>query len=140
MYDKSIIAYKVTPRIDLELVLDTVKLATCKVPKYQRGKFILHSDQGWHFTTPTYQNLLKENNITQSISARGSSVDNVPIESFFSALKAECIYLDTNLKYKDIDTKIDNYIDYYNNERLQEKIKELTPLEYRELTPDCVFF
>ena len=83
---------------------------------------------------------LKENDIIQSISARGSSVDNVPIESFFSALKSECIYLIKDLRVNDIDETIDKFIEYYNNERLQEKIKELTPLEFRVLTLNSVFF
>ena len=117
-----------------------------KQNKWQKVKIpnntnlILHSDQGWHFTNIAYINLLSKNNITQSISAKGSSVDNVPIESFFSTLKSECIYLIKNLKVKDIDETIDNFIEYYNNERLQEKIKELTPLEFRELTLNSVFF
>jgi transposase InsO family protein len=87
-----------------------------------------------------YQILLKQHNITQSISAKGSSVDNVPIESFFSALKSECIYLIKNLKVKEIDQTINNYINYYNNERLQEKIKELTPFQFRESTLNSIFF
>ena len=140
MYDKSIIAYTISKFIDLKLVLNTVQKAINKVPFEQRQNLILHSDQGWHFTNIAYINLLKENNIIQSISAKGSSVDNVPIESFFSTLKSECIYLIKNLKVKDIDETIDKFIEYYNNERLQEKIKELTPLEFRELTLNSVFF
>lgn len=133
MYDKSIIAYKTSSFIDLRLVLDTVKEAIAKVPHSQRKELILHSDQGWHFTNPTYIELLKTNSITQSISYKGSSVDNVPIESFFSCLKSECIYLIKNLCKDEIDKIIDNFIYYYNNERLQEQIKELTPIEYRSL-------
>ena len=140
MYDKSIIAYNVSKFIDLKLVLETVQKAIDKVPFEQRQNLILHSDQGWHFTNIAYINLLKKNNIIQSISAKGSSVDNVPIESFFSTLKSECIYLIKNLKIKDIDETIDEFIEYYNNERLQEKTKELTPLEFRELTLNSVFF
>lgn len=140
MYDKSIIAYTISRFIDLKLVLDTIQKATDKVPFEQRPNLILHSDQGWHFTNIAYINLLKQNNITQSISAKGSSVDNVPIESFFSTLKSECIYLIKNLKYAQIENVIDKFIYYYNNERLQEKIKELTPLEFREFTLNCVFF
>ena len=140
MYDKSIIAYTISRFIDLTLVMDTVKKAVENVPLRQRKNLILHSDQGWHFTHIEYQMFLKENNIIQSISARGSSVDNVPIESFFSTLKSECIYLIKDLRVNDIDKIIDNFIEYYNNERLQEKIKELTPLEFRELTLNSVFF
>lgn len=140
MYDKFIIAYNISKYIDLKLVLDTVNKAINIVPVEQRQKLILHSDQGFHFTNIAYQKLLADNNIIQSISAKGSSVDNVPIESFFSVLKSECIYLIKNFKVKDIDETIDKFITYYNNERLQEQIKESTPLEFRELTLKSVFF
>ena len=140
MFDKSIITYTVSKSLELPLVLETVKNACDIVPYEQRKELILHSDQGWHFTNMVYQTLLKQNNITQSISAKGSSVDNVPIESFFSALKSECIYLIKNLKVKEIDQTINNYINYYNNERLQEKIKELTPFQFRESTLNSIFF
>ena len=140
MYDKSIISYKISKTLDLTFVLNTVQQAVNMVPFEQRRNLILHSDQGFHFTNIVYQKLLADNNIIQSISAKGSSVDNVPIESFFSTLKSECIYLIKNLKIKDIDETIDKFIEYYNNERLQEKIKELTPFEFRELTLNSVFF
>ena len=133
MYDKSIVAYKVSCAIDLKLVLDTVNEAIHITPNDQRKGLILHSDQGWHFTNPTYIELLKTNSITQSISYKGSSVDNVPIESFFSCLKAECIYLIEDLHKNEIEKVIDDFIYYYNNERLQEQTKELTPIEYRSL-------
>ena len=140
MYDKSIIAYTISKTLDLPFVLNTVQQAVNLVPWEQRKNLILHSDQGFHFTNIVYQKLLADNNIIQSISAKGSSVDNVPIESFFSTLKSECIYLIKNLKVKDIYETIDKFIEYYNNERLQEKIKELTPFEFRELTLNSVFF
>ena len=140
MYDKSIIAYTISKTLDLPFVLNTVQQAVNLVPWEQRKNLILHSDQGFHFTNIVYQKLLADNNIIQSISAKGSSVDNVPIESFFSTLKSECIYLIKNLKVKDIDETIDKFIEYYNNERLQEKIKELTPFEFRKLTLNSIFF
>ena len=125
--------------IDLKLVIDTLDKAIISVPAEQRENLILHSDQGWHFTHCQYVRRLQENNITQSISAKGSSVDNVPIESFFSCLKSECIYRIEKLDVSDIDSTISNFIDYYNNERLQEKIKELTPIEYRTLALNGLF-
>ena len=139
MYDKSIISYSISSLIDLKLVIDTLDKAIDLVPAEQRENLILHSDQGWHFTHWQYIRKLQENNITQSISAKGSSVDNVPIESFFSCLKSECIYRIEKLDVSDIDSTISNFIDYYNNERLQEKIKELTPIEYRTLALNGLF-
>ena len=132
MYDKSIVSYKVSNFIDLKLVLNTVKQAIESVPYEQRKNLILHSDQGWHFTNWQYVKLLKENNIQQSISSKGSCVDNVPIESFFSILKSECIYLKQNLQKNEIPEVVKNFIMYYNNERLQEKIQELAPMQYRK--------
>lgn len=139
MFDKSIVAHKISSFLDLKLVLDTVEEALHKVPYEQRKSLILHSDQGWHFTHSQYVKLLQDNGVTQSISAKGSSVDNVPIESFFSILKTECIYLIDNLHKDDIETVVNNFIYYYNYERLQEKIKELTPIQYRELTLSASF-
>ena len=62
----------------------------------------------------------------------GSCVDNVPIESFFSILKSECIYLKQNLQKEEIEEVVKNFIMYYNNERLQEKIQELAPMQFRK--------
>ena len=132
LYDKSIVAYNISNFIDLKLVLDTVKQALKNVPYNQRKNLILHSDQGWHFTNWQYVKLLKENNIQQSISSKGSCVDNVPIESFFSILKSECIYLKQNLQKEEIEEVVKNFIMYYNNERLQEKIQELAPMQFRK--------
>ncbi len=79
--------------MDNDLVLSTVKNAIGKAPYKQRKGLILHSDQGAHFTGVQYGLLLKQNKIKRSCSYKRSCVDNVPIESFFSALKTECIYL-----------------------------------------------
>ena len=62
----------------------------------------------------------------------GTCVDNVPIESFFSILKSECIYLKQNLQKEEIEEVVKNFIMYYNNERLQEKIQELAPMQFRK--------
>ena len=134
MFDKSIVAYTISNFIDLKLVVDTVKSAISKTPYDQRRNLILHSDQGWHFTNWQYMKLLKENMIKQSISAKGSCADNMPIESFFSILKTECIYLQKNLEKNNIPEVVKNFIIYYNTERLQEKIQELAPIEFRRQT------
>ena len=62
----------------------------------------------------------------------GTCVDNVPIESFFSILKSECIYLKQNLQKEEIEEVVKNFIMYYINERLQEKIQELAPMQFRK--------
>jgi len=133
MFDKSIVSYNSSRFNDNELVLTALDLATKKVPYEYRKGLILHSDQGSQFTSLAYRLRLKKNNIKHSVSYKGSCVDNVPIESWFSALKTECIYL--NGKFNRLVAKelIKNYIYYYNNERLQEQLNELTPFEFRML-------
>lgn len=139
LYDKSIISYQVSSRIDLPLVLDTVRYALLNVNESSREGLILHSDQGWHFTHLEYCNLLKKHRVKQSISYKGSSVDNVPIESFFAIFKTECIYRHKGLYSDNVKQLIDKYMWYYNNKRLQEKIKELAPVQYRNLALEPLF-
>lgn len=139
LYDKSIIAWHLSERIDLKLVLDTLDKAFKMIPYDQRTSLIMHSDQGWHFTHQFYQERLLSEGVIQSISAKGSSVDNAPIESFFAILKTECIYREKHLYKSNVYSMIENYMCYYNNERLQEKIKELAPIEYRTQALQSLF-
>lgn len=117
--------------MDNTLVSYVVKQAINNVPYKQRKGLILHSDQGVQFTSETYKLLLKHNKIKHSVSYKGSCVDNVPIESFFSSLKTECIYLYGNITRELSKILVEKYIKYYNYDRFQEKLKELTPIQYR---------
>jgi Transposase and inactivated derivatives len=131
MYDKNIISYNQSRFMDNELVLSVVKNAIKVVPYKNRKGLILHSDQGVHFIGVQYGFVLKHNKIKRSCSYKGSCVDNVPIESFFSSLKTECIYLYQNITRELSKLLVVNYIKYYNYDRLQEQLKELTPIQYR---------
>ena len=131
MYDKSIVSYNQSRFIDNDLVLNTVREAIKNVRYIQRKGLTLHSDQGAQFTGVQYGLLLKNNKIKRSCSYKGSCVDNVPIESFFSALKTECIYLYRNITRDLSKILVEDYIKYYNYDRFQEKLKELTPIQYR---------
>lgn len=139
MFDKSIVSWSISRYIDHRLVMDTLIQAIESTPYEQRQELTLHSDQGWHFTNDFYRATLKRNGITQSISSKGSSVDNAPIESFFSALKTECIYLHKKLYTFNVEAIVKEYIIYYNNDRLQKKIKELAPFQYRTQVLSTLF-
>lgn len=139
LHDKSIISYKISPHNDLKLVLDTLKQAARNVPRYQRKGLILHSDQGGQFTSPIYSKWLKRFGIKHSVSAKGSCVDNCPIESFFSQFKSECMHLNHQISNQKMFELVHEYIKYYNEERISIKIKELTPYEFRKLTLNGLF-
>lgn len=139
LHDKYIITHKVSMHNDLKLVIDTIKAAARCVPRVQRKDLILHSDQGGQFTNKTYHRWLRRFGIKHSVSAKGSCVDNCPIESWFSAFKTECMYLNHNITRNRMFELVDEYVKYYNEVRLSKKIKELTPYEYRQLTLQVSF-
>ena len=95
------------------------------------SKTIIHSDQGAHYTSIRFKELLKENNWLQSMSRRGNCWDNAPQESFYGHMKDEIDI--TNCKnFDDIKLIIDDYMDYYNTERYQWNLAKLSPNEYYE--------
>ena len=101
LYDKSIIAYTLSRRNDNQVVLDTLRKAFENVSALQRKNLIIHSDQGYQFTSNQYKETLQQNDVIHSVSYKGNCVDNVPIESWFSALKTESIYLFKQLSKKE---------------------------------------
>ena len=94
---------------------------------------IFHSDQGWQYQHQSYQQQLKNKGIKQSMSRKGNSMDNGLMENFFGILKTEMFY-DQEDNYKTIDDLINaikEYIYYYNHDRIKEKLKGLSPVNYR---------
>ncbi|MDO5557782.1 MAG: IS3 family transposase [Clostridia bacterium] len=95
---------------------------------------IIHSDQGALYNSLKYQKILEDNNFIQSMSRKGTPIDNSPMESFFSTLKSEVIYnpLIKIENFEDLIKQIEEYIEYYNNKRIQKGLGYLTPREYKE--------
>ena len=113
------------------MVVKTINQVKDKALEY--GTFF-HSDQGFQYTNPVVQKILKENNFLQSMSRKGTPIDNSPTESFFSTLKSELIY-NKNIQIpndKALIQEIINYIYYYNYERIQKGLGYLTPIEFKE--------
>lgn len=128
LYDRSIVAYKTSTVQNVNLVLNTIKAAKRK--EKVTAELQLHSDQGFQYTSQPYFNLTKSYNITPSMSRRGNPYDNALAENFFSILKTECIHRTKIKTFADARRLIDDYIYFYNHQRIQLKTK-LTPLELR---------
>ncbi len=128
LYDRSIVAYRTSTVQNINLVLNTIKAA--KKKEKVTGELQLHSDQGFQYTSQPYFNLTKSYNITPSMSRRGNPYDNALAENFFSILKTECIYRSKITSFEEARRIIDDYIYFYNHQRIQLKTK-LTPLELR---------
>ena len=128
LYDNSVVAYKTGTEQNINLVLSTIKAAKRK--EKVTAEVQLHSDQGFQYTSQAYYRLTQSYGITPSMSRRGNPYDNALAENFFSILKTECIYRVKLQTYEEARLLIDEYIHFYNNERIQLKTK-LTPLEKR---------
>ena len=92
---------------------------------------LFHSAQGWQYQHAEYQRLLAEHNITQSMSRKGNCMDNGAMEHFFGRLKVEMFYGEQFESVDDFILALDNYIHYYNNERISLKLKGMSPVQYR---------
>lgn len=95
---------------------------------------VLHSDQGWQYQMPDYQQRLKDMNIVQSMSRKGNCHDNAPIESFFNLMKRECLNRYRIDDLTGLRKLVNGYVDWFNNARISRTKNGLTPVEYREQT------
>lgn len=125
LYNNEIVAWELSERNDLKLVMDTVQ-------QLKDGPSLLHSDQGFQYTSKSYAKLLEEKQLTGSHSRRGNCYDNACIESFFSHLKTEKLYLEKPNNLEQARSQITEYISFYNKERFQNKLGDLSPIEFRE--------
>jgi len=128
LFDNSIIAHRTGTEQTVNLVLNTLKDAKAK--EMAAAELLLHSDQGLQYTSHGYFTLTKEYGITPSMSRRGNCYDNAMAENFFSILKSECIYRQKLDTYDQARLLIDQYIHFYNYDRIQLKTR-LTPFEKR---------
>lgn len=121
-----VMAWNLSCGLEEDLVLDTIQ----NMPSV-RTNAMIHSDQGFHYTNPQYIEMIKERKMIQSMSSKGSCIDNAPIESFFGHLKDELNYRSCR-SFEELSSKVDEYMTYYNYERKQWTRNKMTPVDYRE--------
>lgn len=129
-FTNEILSYVLSSSLEVDFVLLTVEQLFEKHGKtIKTNETIAHSDQGIHYTSILFQKLLKDKGLRQSMSRRGNCWDNAPQESFFGHMKDE---IDVTLcnTFEELKTVIDDYMDYYNNERYQWDLSKLSPSEY----------
>ena len=129
MYNGEIISYNISERPVLGQVRDMLDKAFEKIP--DNTNLIFHSDQGWQYQHKQYQKRLKDKGIQQSMSRKGNCLDNSVMENFFGLLKSELLYLKDFESVEEFKVELEDYINYYNNKRIKEKLKRLSPVQYR---------
>lgn len=128
-YTNEILAFTVSESLEVSFVLECIDQLIQNHGFSLKSKTIIHSDQGSHYTSIKFQQLVKDMGIIQSMSRRGNCWDNAPQESFFGHMK-DHLQLNDKDDFKEIKTEIVEFIDYYNNSRPQWNLAKLTPVQY----------
>jgi transposase InsO family protein len=129
LYNGEIVAYETRRRPEFPLVSNMLKKALGKLSAQQAP--LMHSDQGWQYQMPAYRSQLAAAGVTQSMSRKGNCLDNAAMESFFGTLKSEFFYLNEFESVDQLEDGLNQYIHYYNHERIKTKLKGLSPVQYR---------
>ena len=130
-YNNEIVSYTLSKRPTYDLVGKMLGDALAKTKACRDNKLMLHSDQGWHYQMRPFGQVLKQHGIKQSMSRKGNCLDNALMEGFFGTLKCETIYIEKPKTIEQLERQIHEYMHYYNHERIQLKLKGLSPVKYR---------
>ena len=129
LYNREIISYEIADRPQISSVMQMLQSAFKQLGL--KDKPMLHSDQGWQYQMGLYQKALHQQGITQSMSRKGNCLDNAVMENWFGIMKTEFFY---QKKFDDVGSfkrELKEYIHYYNHDRIKQKLKGLSPVQYR---------
>ena len=125
------LAYQLSDNLRVDFVLNTVDALCAEYGAELDNTTIVHSDQGCHYTSNAFIQKLRDKEFVQSMSRKGNCWDNAPQESFFGHMKDEIAELIAECDtYSQVVAVVDDWMDYYNNDRYQWDLEKLSPKEY----------
>jgi transposase InsO family protein len=127
---REIVAFHVSSSLSLQIVFKTLDDLKERLGEIIHPEAMIHSDQGFHYTHPEFQQKVKSMRLKQSMSRKGNCLDNAPMESFFGHFKDEVDYQSVN-SLDELRVMVGTYIYYYNFERYQWSLQKMTPADYR---------
>jgi transposase InsO family protein len=125
-YTKEVLSYVLSLSIDVDFVLETVNRMMERHGSELHTDTLVHSDQGCHYTSHSFREILANHELRQSMSRKANCWDNAPQESLFGHMKDEIRILSSHT-HSDIKAGVDDWMDYYNNERYQWSLAKLSP-------------
>ena len=131
MFNGEIISYNISRNPNLEQIYDMLDKAFGKFDNL--NGLILHSDQGWQYQHYGYRQRLEEHHVTQSMSRKGNCLDNAMAENFFGIMKSELLYAEKFESPEAFMKALEEYIYYYNNKRIKNRLNGKSPVQYRTL-------
>ena len=128
---KQVLAYQLSTSLEVDFVLETIKQLLSNHGITLSDRAMIHSDQGCHYTSISFRELIQNAGLRQSMSRKGNCWDNAPQESFFGHMKEE-LKRDSEIwnTFKDVKESVDDWMDYYNNDRYQLGLQKMSPNEY----------
>ncbi len=124
LYSRYIISWRLSNSLDKDFCIEALKEAlTTAKPE------IFNSDQGCQFTSTEFTDVLKKHSIQISMDGKGRCIDNIFIERFWRSLKYEEVYLKAYANGLEAKISIGQWINFYNNERRHQGIKNKKPIE-----------
>lgn len=139
-FTHEILAYELSISLKVDFVIATVDQLIRECGSTLDNETIVHSDQGCHYTSYAFIGKLKDADFVQSMSRRGNCWDNAPQESFFGHMKDEIRdEIKTLPSFESVKAKVDDWIDYYNNDRYQWELLKLSPHEYYQYLQTGVY-
>lgn len=130
-FTKQVLSYVLSESLEVDFVLETVNILIRTHGISLSSETLIHSDQGCHYTSIKFQELIKNEELRQSMSRRGNCWDNAPQESFFGHMKDE-IHIERCDTFTKLKFEVDDYMDYYNNDRYQWDLAKLSPNQYEK--------
>ena len=131
MFNGEVISYSISKSPNMQMIDEMLCVAFDKV-KDTKG-LIFHSDQGWQYQHYGYRKALEKNGIIQSMSRKGNCLDNALAESFFAIVKTELLYRQNFETADEFIASLNEYIHYYNNKRIKNRLNGKSPVQYRAL-------
>lgn len=133
-YSRYIVSWELEQSLEISFVLEAVKKAFA-----ESQPLIFNSDQGSHFTSDKYLDLLKDRGVKISMDGKGRAIDNIFTERFWRSLKYEEVYLKDYSSPREARTSIADYIRFYNHERPHQSLNYLAPgkVYYMKESPPC---
>ena len=130
-YTKQILAYVLSDSLEIDFVKETVENLIRDHGISLHKETLIHSDQGSHYTSTTFIQIIEDCELRRSMSRRGNCWDNSPQESFFGHMKDHILdKVKGCTEFQQIKDIVDDYIDYYNNEAYVWELRMLSPNEY----------
>jgi transposase InsO family protein len=128
---REILAYDLSKSLAMDIAYRTLNKLSDTLGDLIHPEAIFHSDQGFHYTHPKFQQRVKQIGFIQSMSRKGNCWDNAPMESFFGHFKDEVDYKQCQT-FEELKQLISHYIEDYNLRRYQWDLNKMAPAQYRD--------